>query len=366
MKKDSVSLLQITLLLTTAVGLKNHVTVLPHLLSHAKRDAWISVIVAFFIMCILSLLFLYIHKATNNGNIFTWVENHVGQKTKQILVIVISLYFVLQAAFALKEMVAWTKASYLPIMPSVFQILLFVLLCFVLVSTNLQTMVIINTFVLSAVIVFGFFVAFVNIRFKDFTLLLPILEDGFEPVFAGLVYPLSGLIEIVTLLFIQHKIHGQIKYRWFIINAVILCWLVLGPLIGAIVEFGPTEAARQKYPAYEQWGLASLGRFIEHVDFLSIYQWITGSYIRVSYFLFLSLELFNFKSRKKRLQLLFLYSIIVVAINLLPLRDVHLYGFISKIMMPMTFIFFTTLSILFVFFVFIAKWKNRGNTNVQK
>ncbi len=54
-----------------------------------------------------------------------------------------------------------------------------------------------NIIVLSAVVVLGFFVAISNFQFKDFTLLKPMLEHGIAPVFSGVIYPLSGLIEIL-------------------------------------------------------------------------------------------------------------------------------------------------------------------------
>ncbi len=62
-------------------------------------------------------------------------------------------------------------------------------------------MVMSNTIVLSAVVVLGFFVAISNFQFKDFTLLKPILEHGFAPVLSGMIYPLSGLIEILLFNF---------------------------------------------------------------------------------------------------------------------------------------------------------------------
>ncbi len=45
-KVDAISIVQITLLLMTAVGLKNHVIGYPFLLQNSGRDAWISAILA--------------------------------------------------------------------------------------------------------------------------------------------------------------------------------------------------------------------------------------------------------------------------------------------------------------------------------
>lgn len=366
-KSGKISTVQLSLIMMTAVGLKNHVTILPHLLRAAKRDAWISVLLALGLILIWCFLLFYIHKATGQTNIFVWVEKNIGKVTGRILSLTVSLFFATLAAISLKEMVVWTKISYLPITPPIFEIILFTGLCFFLASTNIQTIVIVNTFILTAVIVFGFFVAIANIQFKDYSLLKPILENGWSPVFAGIIYPLSGLIELIVILFMQQKVHGKLKFKVFAINTILLTWLILGPLIGSIVEFGPVEAARQKYPAFEQWGLVTLGRFIEHLDFLSIYQWLTGAFIRVSFFLFLSLEVLSIKKKRTKIILLLTYSMFLIISNSINFSDVVLYSFIKTFVLPITLYFLLAVSILLSLFVFFSnRRKRRSTSDVQK
>src|SRR5690625_7312620 len=96
----------------------------------------------------------------------------------------------------------------------------------------------------------------------------------------------SGIVELIILLFLQYRFESPFRYWHFLIIAFILTGLTLGPLVGAIVEFGPVEAASQRYPAYEEWGLARLGKYVEHVDYLSIYQWLSGAFIRITLILF--------------------------------------------------------------------------------
>ena len=157
-KYDAISIVQVSLLIMTAIGLKNHVTVIPHLLAASKRDAWLTVII-----CISWLLYCgvsYWYTFTNQPNLITsliGLKNNIGKKTKWILSVPTSLVFVLLATVSIKELVAWTKVTYLPFTPSFFTISLFVLLCLFLVSTSLQTMSIVNTFVLSIRYRFWFF-----------------------------------------------------------------------------------------------------------------------------------------------------------------------------------------------------------------
>ncbi|WP_260284015.1 GerAB/ArcD/ProY family transporter [Peribacillus aracenensis] len=366
-KSGKISTVQLSLIMMTAVGLKNHVTILPHLLQATKRDAWISVLLALGLILIWCFLLFYIHKATAQTNIFVWVEKNIGKVTGRILSFTMSLFFAFLAAVSLKEMVVWTNISYLPITPSIYEIILFTGLCFFLASTNIQTIAITNTFVLMAVLVFGFFVAITNIQFKDYSLLKPILENGWSPVFAGIIYPLSGLIELIVILLMQQKVHGKLKFKVFAINSIILTWLILGPLIGSIVEFGPVEAARQKFPAFEQWGLVTLGRFIEHLDFLSIYQWLTGAFIRVSFFLFLSLEVLSIKKKRNKIILLLTYSIFLIISTSFSFSDVVLYSFIKTFVLPITLFFFLAVSILLSLFVlFSNRRKRRSTSDVQK
>src|SRR5690606_33821423 len=154
--------------------------------------------------------------------------------------------------------------------------------------TDIQTIIILNAIVLFGVNVLGFFVAFTNIAVKEYELLLPLFVHGVQPGVRGMVYRASGCIGILILiLFLRHRRDCRPRYVHFFIILFILTVLTLGPLIGAITEFGPDEAAKQRYPAYEEWGLVTLGRFIEHLDFLSIYQGLTGALVRVSVFLFI-------------------------------------------------------------------------------
>ncbi len=113
-------------------------------------------------------------------------------------------------------------------------ILLFIytILCILLVTTSLQTLVILNVFVLFGVVIFGFFVAFTNMQVKGYELLRPFFEHGFQPILRGMIFPASGFIELLMLLFLQHQFKERIRWYHFAIMLAILIGLTLGPLIG--------------------------------------------------------------------------------------------------------------------------------------
>lgn len=363
MKK--ISNLQFILLLMTSIGLKNHVIVIPPLLRVAGRDAWISVILVLGSILIWGIIVFYIYKTINGEHIHTWLENTTGKIFKNILLWTVCFYLVIMAGVTLKETILWTNVSYLLETPMIVVTILFIIPCMLAALTNLRTIIIVNFFFLMFVILFGFFVAFTNIQFKDYSLLLPILEHGYPRVFKAMVYQGTGMVELITILFLQHQFQSKFRYWHYIIIAVILTFLTLGPLIGAIIEFGPTEATAQRYPAYEEWGLARLGKYVEHVDYLSIYQWLSGAFIRITLFLFIVRGLINAKSKKTNKWIVVTSSVVIVLFVALPLDEKLFFNLLIHIFLPMTFWFLFGVSLLLAIIAFITRRKQRGKKNVQ-
>ncbi|SOC41019.1 endospore germination permease [Ureibacillus acetophenoni] len=295
------SIIHAILLVMTFIGLKNHVTILPPILEQAKRDGWASVIIAAVFIFPLLLLMIYIQKGTNQMPLKDWLREKLGRVGSSIILYTVVVYLFLLAAFTMHETILWISDTFLDATPQLILLTIYIIVCFLLVSTNIQTIVMVNVLVLFVVVILGFYVAFVNLQVKDFSLLRPFFEHGYSPIFKAAVYPASGLIEITLLLFIQQHLKKSFKWFHIVIMIVILSWLTMGPLIGAITEFGPEEAAKHRYPAYEEWGLVSIGRFIEHMDFLSIYQWLTGTFIRVGLLLFIAADILNIAGKRKRI-----------------------------------------------------------------
>lgn len=115
-----------------------------------------------------------------------------------------------------------------------------------------------------------------NTTHKDYSLLRPMLEHGMQPVWNGTVYVGAGFVEVIMLFFMQHHIKSRLSYLSFMIMILLILGLTMGPIIGAIVEFGPDEADKLRFPAYEEWRLLTIGRYIEHLDFLAF---INGSVV---------------------------------------------------------------------------------------
>ncbi|WP_332647060.1 endospore germination permease [Lysinibacillus sp. 54212] len=299
-KSVKISILHVVFLCMTVIGLKTHVTILPPILEVARRDGWISLIIAAAIVMPWLLLLASITKRIKDQPFILFIGQK-NPKLTNVFKVIITLLLLLFSAFTMVEMLQWVNTTFLPTTPILILFFLYFILCISLAVRGIQTIVILNVIVLFGVLVFGFLVAFINMRVKDYSLLQPVLEHGMEPVLLATVFPAAGFVELLMFVFIQHHVKKQIKFNHFVVMLLLLAFLTIGPLVGAIVEFGPEEASKQRYPAYEEWGLAALGQFVNHMDFLSVYQWMTGAFIRIGFYVFLITDLWGIEQQPKKI-----------------------------------------------------------------
>lgn len=357
---NKISVLHVVLLSMTVIGLKNHVTILPPILEMAGRDGWASVLLG--TLAILPWLFLlvYIHKQSKQARFTDWLKQKIGKRGSTFVRYIIVIYLLLLASFTMRETLQWMSTTFLPWTPLEILLVIYTILCIWLATTNLQTIVTVNVLVLFGVVIFGFFVATVNIQVKNYELLRPFFEHGFRPILQGMVYPMSGYAELLLLLFFQHQIKDRLRWHHFFIIILILLGLTLGPLVGAITEFGPDEAAKQRYPAYEEWGLVTIGRFIEHLDFLSIYQWLTGAFIRIGFILYIVVILLEMTDKPKHVWSRIAPAFFFLCLALIPLSDPLFIELKGSYMLTGTFFF---LLILSLFFGYIARKQTKSTKN---
>lgn len=358
-----ISILHIIFLTMTVIGLKNHVTIIPPILREASRDGWLSVIISAVLLIPWILIVLYIHKKTQGENLRGWMEQQIGRKATTIVVYIFSFVLMILAAFTMIETLVWATTTFLPTTPIITLLIVYTATCFFLITKDIQTIVIVNVFVLFGVVVLGFFVAFTNLQYKNYELLLPVFEHGFTPVLKGMIYPVSGFVEIFGFLFLQHYFKDSLRWYHLMIMLVILMFLTLGPLVGSIVEFGPDEAAKQRFPAYEQWGLAAIGRYIEHLDFFSIYQWLTGALIRVVVLVYIVADVLGFSKSKKKMWLLLAPFFMAICLLLLLFSEPLFIQIKGEYLLQFTFYFYVILTLFLLLLVAISRRKSKKEAN---
>jgi spore germination protein KB len=349
---------QLLLMLVLATGLLNHVILIPNLLDSSGRDSWVSVIAAFPIAVIFLYLIYYIVKNSPPEGFFALVKRRLGKVMYSLLSLPVLLFLSASAYVTLKDLIIWLNAYFLADFSLMVITGVLIASCFFVTLAGVKYIAIASGFLLPLVMLFGIMIAAINTSVKDPSLLFPILSEGWNPVLKGVVYSLSGLLEIYIVILLQPFSQEKIKFRHLFILLVILTGLILGPLSASIMEFGHVESTNYRYPAYEQWRILSIGEYINHLDFFALYQWLSGALVRVGLFMYLVGVFFTKKLNHYRLKpkLVFIMYLLLFAAIMFIKLDPHTFtNYIYLYFLPACLVFFLLYILLSALLLFVLK-----------
>ncbi|MCP3740002.1 GerAB/ArcD/ProY family transporter [Rossellomorea sp. BNER] len=319
---NQISISQFFYIFLLSTGLSNHVIVIPLLIDAAGRDAWISIIVGYFMSIPFLFLLLYVNKQFKDLSLFQWLKENSSLALSRIMALLIVIFLFITGWITLKETVTWTHETYLPNTPMLVVGFAILAISIYISYGKLNVIAICAGVLLPLVVIFGIFVAIGTIPDKNYALVTPVLvENGWQEVMKGSIYVFGSLVEIFFLIILQHQIIKKLRSSHLLLLSLFLSILTMGPLLGSLTIFGPTEAGRLRYPAFLQWRILNIGQYFNHLDFLSIYQWLSGSFIRLSLILYLITKAFEIKEKKWRLIIQSTICLFFLLMILVPISD---------------------------------------------
>ncbi|MFC4776176.1 endospore germination permease [Paenibacillus sp. GCM10023252] len=343
-KRLPFSLVAMTILMST--GMMSHVEVIPLLLETAGRDAWLSIIViALPYLLWVAALHAIISKM-NGEHPVVWLKSRLGNGAAKVFRMMWLLYFILFVYVTYQDTLTWTNTTYLQVTPELFVAIFLGALCTGVSIIGIRSVLLASGIFLPLVVLLGFFIMFTNSANKDYSSIFPILARGVQPVMNSLVFLSGGLTELIMIMFLLSYSRAVSRNR-LVLLSVFLIVLTLGPTLGSISEFGPIEAAKQRYPAFEQWRLMQLGHYIEHMDFFSIYQWLAGACVRMSLGLCLALEMLQLKTVKGRVIGALCLLLAELTLIMMPLNDMAFFMLLKSVYFPAVLAFHLFMFTLF-------------------
>ncbi|MDE5412769.1 endospore germination permease [Alkalihalobacterium chitinilyticum] len=356
------SRLQLMFVLILTLGISNHVLLLPHLLKTAKRDAWVCVIIAYFILIFWGWLIHLIIKKNGKEKLSSWLKYRTNSFTSGVITLLLFIYIAVSGIITFEDFIKKVHIYFLPLTPTWILVFTFLLLCIGAAFYNLKTIVYMSTVLLPFVWLLGHFVAVATLPEKDYAYLFPLFTHGIGPILEGIVIVLGGSVDILILLLLQHHVKKSFNFLSIFILITILMGLVLGPAFGSISAFGPNVAALIRFPAFEQWRLVMLGEYFSHLDFLAIFQLLSGATLRIALFLFLIYDLFDNLSTFKQRTTLILYSILLAMFSIYPTSDIWMTTVLRNYFYPVALTFGVTLTLVLVVFSYLPQRKNVGES----
>ncbi|OZB91266.1 spore gernimation protein [Paenibacillus sp. XY044] len=358
--KPQISFVQSVMILMLSTGLLNHVIIIPVLLDAADRDAWMSVILA--AACSLAWIVILHFGISNIGKrpVFEIISKAYHPIVGRLLAGAAAIYLFAICTITTRDTVYWIHQTFSPETPILVFALIFLFISVVNAYLGIQSIANTSSVLLPIVVLLGFFVMFSNTPHKDYSLLKPLLAHGMQPVWSGVIYVGAGFAEVIMLFFMHHHIKTRLSYLSFMIIILLLAGLTMGPLIGAITEFGTDEAAKLRFPAYEEWRLLTIGRYIEHLDFFSVYQWFSGAFIRISLSMFLILDAFRIHSKKGKFWMLGCLYAVIIFLSTMPISDQVFMKIMANYLLPLTLWGVLAFSVIMAGLILLARRRGKA------
>lgn len=350
---------QLFFVLILFIGISNHVLIMPHLLATGKRDAWVCVLVSYVVLLIWGcILYLIMKKNHQRLCLYDWIKVRTGSAISHIFIYILAAYVFAISAISFYDLIQSINIYFLPRTPSFVVMLPFLLISAWSAYNGLKSIVYVSAILLPIVWFLGIFVALFTIKDKDYSYLFPILVDGYHPVVKGTIIILGGSADLLVLLLLQHHLKKSFTLLHLFFLITILAVLILGPTMGSLSSFGPAVASDMRFPAFEQWRLITLGEYISHVDFLAVFQLLSGEIIRVALGLYLLADMvkgFSYPSKKKHV--FAVSSLLLGLLPIIPLSDIWVQTIIGKYFYPAALIsaVFISLALLIISYMPMKK-----------
>ncbi|WP_028546487.1 GerAB/ArcD/ProY family transporter [Paenibacillus taiwanensis] len=319
--KSSVSFLQVCMILLLSTGMLNHVIIIPLLLQQSGRDGWLSIVMVMALSLLWIPVILWTIKKKGKQTIYEWLNVKTGPYVAWIVILILVTYLLTVAFITLKDTASWTTVSYLPRTPLFVIVVSLAFLSAACALAGIRSIAICSGMLLPVVIILGYFVMGANMQYKNYTLMFPVLENGTLPVLQGMIFGGAGMVELIMVLFLQHHISTKINFWGLAMLAIFLGGLTIGPYIGAIANFGRDTAVSLRFPTFEQWRLVTVGKYINHVDFFSIFQWLSGAFIRISLAMFLIYDLLPCRSKGVKAAVCIISVLLLISVIQISMSD---------------------------------------------
>ncbi len=350
---------QIIFILILFIGISNHVLIMPHLLTTGKRDAWISVLFAYGFLLLWGFI-LYVIMKRNQQKLYLsdWISSRAGTMISRVCISILWVFVYAISAISFYDLIQSVNIYFLPRTPPFVVMLPFLVICVWSAYSGLKSIAYVSAILLPIVWAFGIFVATFTFSEKDYSYLFPIVANGFQPVIKGAVIILGGSADLLVLLLLQHHLKKSFSLLNIYVLITVLTILIIGPTMGSLSSFGPAVASDMRFPAFEQWRLITLGNYISHVDFLAVFQLLSGELIRVSLGLYLLSDMVkgHLKPTKKK-HVFIVTTLSLGVLTLLPLSDMWVQIFIGRYFYPAAFICTLILSLALLIISYLPEKK---------
>ncbi|WP_442603225.1 GerAB/ArcD/ProY family transporter [Paenibacillus sp. KN14-4R] len=278
MKKLPITHLQFIFLIY-GIQIGTGILSLPRTLAEiAGTSGWISIIIGGFINIVFSVVIVFVMKKYPNDILPEIFTRLFGKVMGKILFIPVIAHFAFFSWTILVEAVLYIKVWFLPSTGTAYVMFLFAVPTYLIARKNLQVLSRYTQIVFYLTIWMPFILLF-PLKDSHFINLLPLLKDGWTPIFKAVeptVYSYIGFE--ITYFVYPHLIQKEKAIRGVIIGNTLTMLTYLFVTVLCFAFFSPDEITTYNQPVLNLLKVIEF-RFLERFDmiFLSLYLFVVST-----------------------------------------------------------------------------------------
>lgn len=239
------------------------------LIYHSRRDAWLALIIAWFLDVILAIVYAYMGIRFPGENFVQYSITILGKYLGKVIGLMFPIFFLITASLLMRTISLAIDTTVLPRTP------MFVVLCsgYILIAYCVKKGIEViarSSEILGPIYLLSFAILFILVSPSvKLERLMPQLADGFYPVFTGGIFILSFIgICIMMAMFIPicNRIENGFLAKFI---AVSIGTIVVSILIFfCIGVFGAEQAGNMRNPGLQLSKMISIANIVDRLEIL--------------------------------------------------------------------------------------------------
>ncbi|WP_177177208.1 endospore germination permease [Bacillus sp. MUM 116] len=283
-EKGKISAFQMGVMMYPSILATGIVTVPSITATYAKQDLWISPIWNCPIGLLMVFVVLQLHKLYPGENIIQYSERIMGRFVGKTLGIFYLFFFLHNSSLILREYAEFIITTALPKTPIIVVMTGMVLVCAFAVYGGVEVLarsalVFLPLFTLPLLLV-----GLMLLPDMEPRNILPIMGKGFLPSLKGAFFVITWFGDLLYLSFLLPFLTDREKVgKWGTISIMAIILTMVVTNLGTVFVLGGMTQ-QEVYPVMSIVRYISLAQFFEHVEAIVMGIWITGVFVKFSFF----------------------------------------------------------------------------------
>lgn len=252
--------------------------------SQAKNDFWIAIIFSIVFAVLMQLVFVRIHVAFPEKDLFNINECLFGNFFGKLLNLFFIFYVAVNGISILRLFSEFITTLSLPETPKVAPILLIIFICIWVVKEGIETLGRVGEFLILGNVILILIAVSLLVKEMEIDNILPVLYNGIKPVFEGtyatLIFPFTETVAF-TMIFSSFR-NKKSPYKIYITGLLIGGFIVLVTTLTEVLVLGVDFISITYFPSYSTVSHINVGDLIQRIEIMPAITFMIGGLVKIS------------------------------------------------------------------------------------